>query len=103
MLVYIKAYEGTYEGLHGMYEEDIIEVSSLEDAEDIALEMAESVVSSYDCFNEDEDEDGCEIEYLRDIYKIKDEYTNTYSVKELLDKLYDIGEDDFFETFCEEI
>ena len=69
MLVYIFACEGSYGGLHGMYDEDVVEVQDIEEANEYGYGMAEGVVESYDCFDEDEDiEQGLEWR----IYKIKE-------------------------------
>ena len=69
MLVYIFAYEGSYGGLHGMYDEDIVEVQDMEEANEYGYEMALGVVESYDCFDDDEDIEQ-ELEWR--IYKIKE-------------------------------
>ena len=69
MLVYIFAYEGSYGGLHGMYDEDIVEVQDMEEADEYGYEMAQGVVEAYNCFYEDEDIEQ-ELEWR--IYKIKE-------------------------------
>ena len=69
MLVYIFAYEGSYGGLHGMYDEDIVEVQDMEEADEYGYEMAQGVVESYDCFDDEEDVEQ-ELEWR--IYKIKE-------------------------------
>ena len=52
MLVYIFACEASYGGLHGMYNEDVVEIKDMKEANDYGYEMALSVVESYDCFDE---------------------------------------------------
>ena len=69
MLVYIFACETSYGGLHGMYEEDVIEVRNMEEANNYGYEMAQDVVESYDGFDDDEDIEQ-ELEWR--IYKIKE-------------------------------
>ena len=69
MLVYIFACEGSYGGLHGMYDEDIVEVQDIEEANEYGYEMAQDVVESYDYEYEDEDIEQ-ELEWR--IYKIKE-------------------------------
>ena len=49
MLVYIFACETSYGGLHGMYDEDVVEVRDMEEANEYGYGMAEGVVESYDC------------------------------------------------------
>ena len=69
MLVYIFACEGSYGGLHGIYDADVVEVRDIEEANEYGYEMAEGVVESYDCFDDDEDIEQ-ELEWR--IYKIKE-------------------------------
>ena len=69
MLVYIFACEGSYGGLHGIYDADVVEVQDMEEANEYGYEMALSVVESYDCFDDDEDIEQ-ELEWR--IYKIKE-------------------------------
>ena len=69
MLVYIFAYEDSYGGLHGMYDEDIVEVQDMEEADEYGYEMALGVVESYGCFDDEEDIEQ-ELEWR--IYKIKE-------------------------------
>ena len=69
MLVYIFACEGSYGGLHGMYNEDVVEVQDIKEADEYGYEMAQDVVESYDCFDDDEDIEQ-ELEWR--IYKIKE-------------------------------
>lgn len=69
MLVYIFAYEGSYGGLHGMYDADVVEVQDMEEADEYGYEMALGVVESYGCFDDEEDIEQ-ELEWR--IYKIKE-------------------------------
>ena len=55
MLVYIFACEASYGGLHGMYDEDVVEVRDMEEANEYGYEMALGVVESYGCFDDEED------------------------------------------------
>ena len=93
MLVYIFAYEGSYGGLHGMYEEDVIEVRDMEEADNYGYEMAEGVVESYNCFNEEVEE---ELEWR--VYKIKE----GISADEARAALGSYDEEDFVAEYCEE-
>ena len=49
MLFAIHAYEGIYQGLHGMEEYAVVDVDTEEQAEDIASEMSYEVMDSYYC------------------------------------------------------
>ena len=92
MLVYIFACEGSYGGLHGMYNEDVVEVQNIEEADEYGYEMAQDVVESYDCFDEVVEE---ELEWR--IYKIKE----GISAKEARAALGSHDEDGFVNEFCE--
>ena len=63
MLVYIFACEGSYSGLHGMYDADVVEVQDMEEANEYGYEMALGVVESYCCFEDDEDIDMYLVDY----------------------------------------
>ena len=95
MLVYIFAYEGSYRGLHGMYNEDVVEVQDMEEANEYGYEMALGVVESYGCFDEDED---IEQELGWRIYKIKEGISSDEARAAL--GLHD--EDGFVAEYCEE-
>ena len=69
MLVYIFACEGSYGGLHGIYDADVVEVQNMEEANEYGYEMALGVVESYSCFDDDEDIEQ-KLEWR--IYKIKE-------------------------------
>lgn len=94
MLVYIYACEASYGGLHGMYDEDVVEVRDIEEANAYGYEMAQGVIESYDCFDEDEDVEQ-ELEWR--IYKIKE----GISADEVRNELGCWDEDEFVERFCE--
>ena len=93
MLVYIFACEASYGGLHGMYDEDVVEVRDMEEANEYGYGMAESVVESYDCFDEVVEE---ELEWR--VYKIKE----GISIKEARAALGSHDEEGFVAEYCEE-
>ena len=92
MLVYIFAYEGSYGGLHGIYDEDVVEVRDMKEADEYGYEMAEGVVESYNCFNEEVEE---ELEWR--VYKIKE----GISAEEARAALGSYDEEDFVAEYCE--
>ena len=94
MLVYIFACESSYGGLHGMYDEDVVEVRDIEEANEYGYEMAEGAVESYDCFDEDED---IEQELECRVYKIKE----GISVEEARAALGSHNEEGFVAEYCE--
>ena len=95
MLVYIFAYEGSYGGLHGMYEEDVIEVKDMEEANNYGYEMAQDVIESYDDFDDKED---VEQELEWHVYKIKE----GISAEEARAALGSYDEEGFVAEYCEE-
>ena len=95
MLVYIFACEGSYGGLHGMYNEDVVEVQDIKEADEYGYEMAQDVVESYDCFDDDEDIEQ-ELEWR--IYKIKE----GISEEEARAALGSYDEEGFVAEYCEE-
>ena len=95
MLVYIFACEGSYGGLHGMYEEDIIEVKDIEEANNYGYEMAQDVIESYDDFDDEED---VEQELEWHVYKIKE----GISAEEARAALGSYDEEGFVAEYCEE-
>ena len=94
MLVYIFAYEGSYRGLHGIYDADVVEVKDMEEADEYGYEMALGVVESYG-FDDDEDIEQ-ELEWR--IYKIKE----GISEEEAHAALGSYDEEGFVAEYCEE-
>ena len=94
MLVYIFACEGSYGGLHGIYDVDVVEVQDMEEANEYGYEMAEGVVESYDCFDDEEDIEQ-ELEWR--IYKIKE----GISADEARAALGSYDEEGFVAEYCE--
>ena len=62
MKFFIYAYPGIYGGLHGMYNWDVVECNSIEEAQQIGLEQAMEIFDSYDL----DDEYYSRIDYLTD-------------------------------------
>ena len=92
MLVYIFACEASYGGLHGMYDEDVVEVQDMKEANEYGYEMAEGVVESYDCFEKIVEE---ELEWR--VYKIKE----GISIEEARAALGSHNEEGFVAEYCE--
>lgn len=93
MSVYIYATEGTYQGLHGVYSCQVVDVGDIEEANEYGYEMAFNVAESYGLTDEDEE---VEQEYNWIIYSIKD------SVEKTTDELDEICVRMGFETFVDE-
>ena len=88
MLVYIFACGG----LHGMYDEDIVEVQDMEEADEYGYEMAQGVAESYDYEYENIEQ---ELEWR--IYKIKE----GISAEEARAALGSHDEEGFVAEYCE--
>ena len=95
MLVYIFACEGSYCGLYGMYDADVVEVRDMEEANEYGYEMAEGVVGSYDCFDEEIEDIEQELEWR--VYKIKE----GISAEEARAALGSYDEEGFVAEYCE--
>ena len=95
MLVYIFACEGSYGGLHGMYDADVVEVQDIEEANEYGYEMAQGVVEFYDCFDDEEDIEQ-ELEWR--VYKIKE----GISAEEARAAAASHDEEGFVAEYCEE-
>ena len=94
MLVYIFAYEGSYGGLHGIYDADVVEVQDMKEADEYGYEMALGVVESYGCFDDDEEVEE-ELEWR--VYKIKE----GISAEEARAALGSYDEEGFVAEYCE--
>lgn len=97
MRVYIYATEGTYQGLHGVYNCQAVDVSDIKEADEYGYEMAFNLAESYGLTDEDEE---VEQEYNWIIYSIKD------SIEKTTDELDEIcarmGFETFVDKYCDE-
>ena len=107
MLVFIHAYEGMYQGLHGIEDYAVYDISTEEEANEIGREMAEGVIATYSYYlhygnDDEEDEDSfddmIEEELYWDIYKIKD----TRPIDVLKRAAANLGAESFIESYCYE-
>ena len=96
MLVYIFACESSYGGLHGMYDEDIVEVQDMEEADEYGYEMAQGVAESYGYFFDEDEDIEQELEWR--IYKIKE----GISAEEARAAVCSHNEEGFVAEYCEE-
>ena len=94
MLVYIFACEGSYGGLHGIYDADVVEVQDMEEANEYGYEMALGVVESYGYFD---NEAYIEQELEWRIYKIKE----GISAEEARAAVCSHNEEGFVAEYCE--
>lgn len=96
MKVFIHGVEGHYQGLHGIYIQAVIDVESVEEANEYAYEELEDLVERYGLDDEDEE---IEQEFNWCVYKIRDEITLTTCE---LDKLCNRkGMTTFISDYCE--
>ena len=77
-----------------MYTEDVVEVKDIEEANNYGYEMALSVVESYDCFDDEDIEQGLEWR----VYKIRE----GISADEARAALGSYNEEGFVAEYCEE-
>ena len=95
MLVYIFACKASYGGLHGMYDEDIVEVQDMKEADEYGYEMAQGVAESYGYFFDEDEDIEQELEWR--IYKIKE----GISAEEARAALGSYDEKGFVAEYCE--
>ena len=116
MLVYVYAYEGTYQGLHGIYKSDVLEVSdndtkAIDAINEWGAEASEELIYSYnleDEYLEELDEDDYDItdtNYYCDrgwlAYKIRKDVN--LSFEELRQEAGRHDLDGFVKLYCEEM
>ena len=118
MRVYICACDNTYGGLHGMNDWCIIDVSNIEEANAIGLEMSYNVMDSYDCITEyleseadtlcERDTDEWEVAYEEaamdntswNIWEIDEEAAKGLTNEELEKLVDDFEDNDFIKKYC---
>lgn len=107
MRVFIYACEGEYQGLHGMNEQAVLDVTDLENANDIGCEMADEVISDYfwdeyDGLESDEEKNEFDEIHTREwnVWKIRDDVT--LSMDELDAECERHDYQTFVELYCEE-
>ena len=110
MRVFIYACENTYQGLHGIEDMRVVEVSSVEEANEYGMEMSRDVIETYDTlgdFEEFEDEEAYEEAFLEArewyVYLIDEEKAKGKSTEELDEIASEWGSDWFIEEYCGEM
>jgi len=107
MRVFIYAYEDTYKGLHGIYDVRVVDVSSLEEANEYGMVMSGDVIESYGIADENFDEDEYEAAFseacMWDIYPIDEKKAKGLSIEELDKLASDWGKDLFIKKYCGEM
>ena len=104
MVVFILAYEHTYEGLHGMRTCGVFDFDCIEEAEEMAINLSMSVIESYSCITESfenpEDEDEVIEDIAFTIYEVKDSILERFPLWELDEIAAEIDEEEFIELYC---
>ena len=98
MQVYIYATEGMYQGLHGINWCGVVDVDSIEDANEWGYENAIDLISSYGLEEEYEDSE-VEEEVCWEIHKIRSDIQMT--TRELDEIAACQDRDTFIEEYCE--
>lgn len=94
----IHAYENTYGGLHGIETALIVDCSTREDAEEIAIDESYDVMNSYSNMFEDLDEEDREESIAFDVFQIREDCT--LSIEEL-DKLAASDWENVRDKYCD--
>lgn len=110
MRVLIYACEQTYHGLHGIEDMTVVEVDSIEEADEYGIEMSERLIESYDTLIDfdDYDDDEAYGEALSEarewyIYSIDEEKAKGKSTEELDKIASKWGSDLFIKEYCGEV
>lgn len=104
MRVFVYACEEMYHGLHGIEDMRVVEVSSIEEANDWGREMSEGVLESFGMEDEYEDEGnwyidiGEALEWY--IYPINEEKAKDLSIGELNKLACELGHELFADNYC---
>lgn len=99
MQVYIYATEGIYQGLHGINWCGVVDVDSIEEANEWGYENAIDLISSYGLEREYEDSE-MEEEVYWEVHKIRSDIQMTTKELDEIAARYD--RDTFIEEYCEE-
>lgn len=122
MRVFIYACEDMYHGLHGIEDMGVIEVASVEEADEYGREMSEGVINSYsstlegieeiaDEVSEDRDSEEWQEAYDEEfsqhlewyVYPIDEEKAKGLSTEELGKIASEWGSDYFIKEYCGEV
>lgn len=110
MRVFIYACEDMYHGLHGIEDMRVVEVESIEEADEYGMEMSGDVIETYDTlgdFDEFEDEEAYEEAFLEArewyVYPIDEEKAKGLSTRELDKLASEWGSDYFIKEYCGEV
>lgn len=98
MQVYIYATEGIYQGLHGINWCGVVDVDSIEDANEWGYENAIDLISSYG-LEEEYEESEMEEEVYWEVHKIRSDIQMTTRELDEIAARYD--RDTFIEEYCE--
>lgn len=99
MQVYIYATEGIYQGLHGINWCGVVDVDSIEEANEWGYENAIDLISSYGLEREYEESE-MEEEVYWEVHKIRSDIQMTTRELDEIAARYD--RDTFVEEYCEE-
>lgn len=96
MRVIIYATAGEYKGSHGIYNLQVVEVNSLDEADDIGQDMCDELLEDYSrLWDEDEDEHEVNWEWARVMSKF-----NNIPIEQLDAEASKLGYDEFVERYC---
>lgn len=99
MQVYIYATEGIYQRLHGINWCGVVDVDSIEEANEWGYENAIDLISSY-CLEREYEDSEMEEEVYWEVYKIRSDIQMTTKELDEITAYHD--RDTFIEEYCEE-
>lgn len=98
MQVYIYAIEGMYRGMYAINWDGVIDVDSIEDANEYGYKKAISLISSHN-LEEEYEKSEMEKEFYWEVHKIRSDIKMT--TRELNELTYCYDKDTFIEAYCE--
>ena len=110
MRVFVYACEDTYHGLHGIEDMRVVEVESVEEANEYGMEMSGDIIESYDTlgdFDDYDNEEDYEEAFFESrewyIYPIDEEKAKDISTDELNKLACNLGHEYFIRDYCDEM
>lgn len=102
MRIFIVANEMLYQGLHGIFDQAVVEVETVEQGYDIGQEMSADLITVYGLESDYEDNEidlEEDIEYYVYLWEIKNDVKCT--IEELNNIAFELGYELFVEKYCD--
>lgn len=120
MRVFVYSCEETYHGLHGIENMGVVEVATIQEADEWGRQMSEDIINSYSCVleaieevadevNEDRDSEEWQEAYEEEliqhlewyVYHINEDVAKDIPTEELDAIANHLGQEEFIEEYCD--